>query len=227
MQAAIFDMDGVLLDNLEYHLLAFQQLGREQGRELTRLQIEGVFGRKNDDMLQALLERSMDRAELDRLADRKEAIYRELAAPHVVRLMVPGLLGLLGELAAAEVPMAVATSGPPENVALVFEGLGIRRHFCAVVTGGEVERGKPHPDIFLKAAGLAGVDPVRCVVFEDSRSGIQAALASGGRCVALATTHPVEELRDLEPHMIVRDFQGLGIDTLKRLWPEQTGPETS
>lgn len=206
MRGAIFDMDGVLLDNLKVHLLAFQQLGREQGRELTREQIESVFGRKNDDMLQVLLGRQLGREELDRLAARKEAIYRDLARPHVGDLVVPGLRAFLERLHGAGFGIGLATSGPPENVQLVFDGVGIGSYFSVVVTGGDVERGKPHPDIFLKAAAMLAVEPAACLVFEDSRSGIQAAQAAGSRCVALATTHTAAELEDLHPYRIVQDF---------------------
>ncbi len=217
IRGAIFDMDGVLLDNLSYHLRAFQQLGREQGRELTREQIEAVFGRKNDDMLRVLLGRELNRQELDALADRKEAIYRDLARPDVGRLVVPGLLSFLDRLRGAGLHMAVATSGPRENVNLVFDGLGIGPYFSAVVTGRDVVRGKPHPDAFLLAAARLGLPASDCVVFEDSRSGIQAGLAAGARCVALATTHSAAELEDLRPHRIIRDFRDLTPEELELL----------
>ncbi|GAB4113917.1 MAG: HAD family hydrolase [Acidobacteriota bacterium] len=217
IRGAIFDMDGVLLDNLAYHLQAFQELGREQGRHLSREQIEAVFGRKNDDMLRFLLDRDLSREELDVLADRKEAIYRDLARADVPRLAVPGLLSFLDQLHQAGIRMAVATSGPRENVNLVFEKLAIGPYFTAVVTGKDVERGKPHPDAFLEAAARLGLSPADCVVFEDSRSGIQAGLAAGARCVALATTHTAQELADLRPHRIIRDFHELTLEDLERL----------
>ncbi len=217
IRGAIFDMDGVLLDNLSYHLRAFQQLGREQGCELTQEQIEAVFGRKNDDMLRVLLDRELNRQELDVLADRKEAIYRDLARPDVGRLVVPGLLSFLDRLRGAGLHMAVATSGPRENVNLVFDGLGIGPYFSAVVTGRDVVRGKPHPDAFLLAAARLGLPASDCVVFEDSRSGIQAGLAAGARCVALATTHSATELQDLRPHRIIRDFRELTPQELELL----------
>jgi beta-phosphoglucomutase family hydrolase len=210
-------MDGVLLDNLSYHLRAFQELGREQGRPLSREQIEAVFGRKNDDMLRFLLDRDLSQEELEVLADRKEAIYRDLARPDVPRLVVPGLLSFLDRLREAGLRMAVATSGPRENVDLVFEKLAIGSYFTAVVTGKDVERGKPHPDAFLEAAARLGVAPADCVVFEDSRSGIQAGLAAGARCVALATTHSAQELADLHPHRIIRDFHELTLEELEHL----------
>ncbi|HRR56999.1 MAG TPA: HAD-IA family hydrolase, partial [Acidobacteriota bacterium] len=111
----------------------------------------------------------------------------------------------------------IATSGPPENVSLVTEELGLGKYFEAVVTGDEVTNGKPHPEAFLRAAEKLRLPSATCVVFEDSLSGVQAALAAGCRCVALTTSHSVEELRDLRPHRIVSDFRGLAVEDVLNL----------
>lgn len=218
MQGAIFDMDGVLVDNLDCHVRAFQQLGAEQGQTLSRDQISAVFGQKNRDMLGTLLGRDLTEEEVERLSHRKEEIYRRVAADEIVSMIVPGLRELLDSLRSDGIRMAVATSGPPENVEFVFDRLGIRDYFDGVITAREVERGKPDPDAFLKAAASIGVEPADTVVFEDSRSGIKAGLASGAKCVALATTHRAEELQDLNPHLICSDFRNLTPDDLWSLW---------
>ncbi|HRR27018.1 MAG TPA: HAD family phosphatase [Acidobacteriota bacterium] len=217
LEGAIFDMDGVLLDNLEYHLEAFQRLGEELGHPIAWEDIRKVFGRKTEDMLRVLLNRELTSAEAKALERRKEEIYRELIRPTLREHIVPGLEEFLEALSEHGIRMAIATSGPPENVSLVTEELGLGKYFEAVVTGDEVTNGKPHPEAFLRAAEKLRLPSATCVVFEDSLSGVQAALAAGCRCVALTTSHSVEELRDLRPHRIVSDFRGLAVEDVLNL----------
>ncbi len=217
IKGVIFDMDGVLLDNVEYHLEAFRLFGEEQGKSLTREDIQSVFGRKNWDMLEALLKRRLEKEEADRLADRKEELYRQLIHSEMQEAVVNGLPEFLESLEKEGLPMAVATSGPIENVDMVFDGLGIRSRFSAVVTGDQVQHGKPHPEAFLTAAELLNLPPEDCVVFEDSISGIKAALSAGSKCVAVATTHDEDEINTLSPHLVILDFQGFSPDRLQEL----------
>jgi len=218
MQGAIFDMDGVLLDNVQFHLEAFRRFGEEQGRNLTREDVYGVFGRKNEDMFPALLGRDLSADEVTRFEERKESIYRDLIRPTLASHLVPGLLTLLGELRSSSKKMAVATSGPPENVEMVLAELGLGEYFSAVITSRQVKLGKPHPEAFLKAAEALGLPASATVVFEDSLSGVKAALAAGSKCVALTTTHDRAELEALAPDRIVSDFTGLNLRELAALW---------
>jgi beta-phosphoglucomutase len=214
IQGAIFDMDGVLLDNLHFHVEAFRRVGEEEGRSLRPDEVSAVFGRKTDEMFETLLGRSLSPAEADRLDRRKEAVYREMMRPHLEECVVGGLEAFLATLRERAIPVALATSGPVENVDMVLDGLRLRPHFSAVVTAAEVRRGKPDPEVFLKAAAGLGLLPERCVVFEDSPSGIVAALRAGCRCVALATTLSPVELEKLSPHRIVPDFSALTLEDL-------------
>lgn len=216
LTGAIFDMDGVLLNNLEYHLEAFQLLGLEEQREWGRQEILATFGRRNRDMLESLFGAPLSPQKLKRLAARKEELYRRRIADELGETMVPGLPEFLKDLRDAKIAIALATSGPPENVNLVLEGLRIRGFFRSVVTGEEVRNGKPDPEIFLLAAQRLGQVAGDCVVFEDSESGIRAALRAGCRCAALATTHRRGELQQLAPHLILDDFTGITTEILRR-----------
>lgn len=217
LEGAIFDMDGVLLDNADFHVEAFRVFGREQGVELSREAVFSVFGQKNRDMLRALLRRELSEGEIDRFAARKEEIYRELIRPVLRERVVPGLFELLGLLDSTGTYLALATSGPIENVDLVLDGLDLRKYFSAIVTGRDVRRGKPDPECFLLAAGRLGLDPAGCVVFEDSVSGVRAALSAGCICVAIATTHPRQHLQVVRPNVVVEDFRGFGPEQLSTL----------
>jgi len=213
IDGAIFDMDGVLVDNVEYHMRAWKQLGRESGKILTEEAVRTVFGQRNREIIGALISPSFSREELSRLAARKEELYRGFMLPELKP--VAGLQEFLDDLRKEGLKTAVATSGPNENVAMVLDGLGIRGYFDAVVTGADVTKSKPDPEIFLLAAQRLGLPPGHCVVFEDSASGIKAARRAGCPCIALATTHKPEELTAHSPDRIVLDFCGIRASVLR------------
>lgn len=217
IEAVIFDMDGVILDNAHLHLESFRRLGEEEGREFTEEDVLSVFGQRNHEMLEALLERKLEPEEVVRMASRKEELYREIVKPQLRERMVPGLDDLLEELHSAGLPMALATSGPIENVDLVLDGLNIRRFFTAALTGADVSKSKPDPEVFLLAAERLGFSAGACVVFEDTPSGVAAALRAGSRCVALATTHSEDELGELNPDQIIRDFTQISVSEIRAL----------
>ena len=207
IEGVIFDMDGVLIDNVDYHVRAWKALVKEMGKVADEASIRSVFGRRNKDILRALLGGSPDLEELQRGTERKEELYRGFIKPHVKETVVPGLRSLLSALQKKQVSRAVGTSGPPENVKLILGELGLEECFDAIATGPEVEEGKPAPDIFLLAAQRLGVQPHKCLVFEDSPAGIEAAQRAGCHCVALSTTHAREELERWVPVSIVADFR--------------------
>lgn len=217
IEGAIFDMDGVLLDNVNYHLRAWQHFGREQGMELSEEEILAVFGQRNREILKALLKSPLSDDELLRLGNRKEEIYRSLLGAELERAVVPALTDFLVDLEREGLRLAVATSGPPENANFALEGLKIVPFFKAVITGQDVQRSKPDPEIFLLAAQRLGLSPGRCVVFEDSASGIRAAREAGCLCVGVATTHNVQELQQFSPTCIIRDFRDIRAGEIKCL----------
>ena len=217
VEGAIFDMDGVLLDNLDFHLKAFKLFGKEQGRILTTEQIQSVIGRTNSDMLQALLERDLSEEEINLYENRKEELYRLLIRPQLSETVVAGLFEWVQTLKEESLRLALATSGPMSNVAMVLDELALREYFEVIITGGQVQKGKPDPEAFLLAAQGLKLEPASCVVFEDSFSGVRAALAAGCKCVALATTHTEAELIAVAPHLIAKDFRSLSVGTLRDL----------
>ena len=145
-------------------------------------------------------------AELD---DRKEIAFREIIAQ--VFPAMPGASELLKTLRADGFKLAVGSSGPRENVELVLDRLGAVSLFDGVVTGSDVTRGKPDPQVFLMAAERMDVLPRRCVVIEDATAGILAAHAAEMTCVGLVSTGRTrDELAAAE----------LVVDTLDELSPD-------
>jgi beta-phosphoglucomutase len=133
-------------------------------------------------------------------------LFRDMLKPHLVRHLVPGIAEFLDRCKG--VPIGLATNAEPANVDFVLDGAGLRTHFHVVVDGHQVERPKPYPDVYLRAAGLLGVDPGNCIVFEDSPTGIAAASASGARVVGVGS-HSAE-LPQVD--LFIRDFFDPALD---------------
>jgi beta-phosphoglucomutase family hydrolase len=189
----IFDMDGVIINNHRYHYLAWQELAAKYGVEITSdFYKNKMNGRTFMGIMEAVFERPMPVEEARAKAMEKEAIYRELYSPHMN--MINGLMEFLEEARKKEIPMAVGTSAPAENVTFTLDGLNIRDFFQAVLDDQSVTKGKPDPEIYLKCASAIKRPNEKCIVFEDAMSGIQAGKAAGSTVVALATSHPKNEL---------------------------------
>jgi len=187
MPGVLFDMDGVLVDSGPMHREAWGLLAAEVGRELTPAFFDETFGMRNDDILARLLGPGLEAARAARLGERKETLYRSLAAGRLVP--APGALVLAEALRAAGWRQAVASSGPRQNVELMLGTTGLGAWIDAWVSAEDVRRAKPHPEVFLAAASRLGLAPEACVVIEDAPVGIEAGLAAGMAVVALAPTH--------------------------------------
>ena len=192
--AAAFDMDGTLDDNMGIHALAWMQFAKGLGVDgLSAERFEQHYaGKKNDEIFPDLLQRAVSAQELRTLAWDKEALYRSMAAPHLKPM--PGLLAFLGLLRSRGISIALATAAPLENRVLVLEACGLRDGFDVIVGAEDVVRGKPAPDIFLAAAARLGIDPTRCIAFEDGKNGVLSARAAGMEVVGVVTTTPAATL---------------------------------
>ncbi|TAG02050.1 MAG: HAD family phosphatase [Betaproteobacteria bacterium] len=187
LDALIFDMDGTLVDSMPFHEKAWDVMLPELGVSIDRFEFfTWSAGLTNREIFPRLLKRDVTGEELAALADRKEAIYRDCYAPHMA--LMPGALEVIRRAEQGRVRVAMGTAAPPENVELVVDGLSVRHHFPVIVGGNDVANGKPDPEVFLKAAARMGVAPSRCLVFEDTPAGIEAAFRAGMHCVAITTT---------------------------------------
>lgn len=194
--AFIFDMDGTLVDNMAFHVQAWFIFFREQGMDITEDQVRAqAFGKTSEEILRAVLGNHLTPVEIAAYAERKEVIYRALYLPQMKPL--PGLVDFLREAQRLGIPMTVATSARMENIRLVLEGLGIASLFQVLVGADDVSVGKPDPEIYLTTARRLHIPPERCLVFEDSMLGLEAAYRAGMRAIAVATSHAPHELQAL------------------------------
>src|SRR5687768_6660643 len=172
-RAAIWDVDGTLVDTAELHFLAWQAACRELGRDFTRADFAATFGRRNPEILAHLFGDRLGPDEVARLGDHKEDLYRAAARRGIT--LLPGAAALLDGLHQAGFRQAIGSSAPRANLDLILELTGVARHFQAVASSEDTQRGKPDPQVFLVAAQRLGVEPGRCVVFEDAVAGVEAA----------------------------------------------------
>jgi beta-phosphoglucomutase len=186
----IFDMDGVLIDSFEPHRRSWQAMAREHDVEMTDEQFAMTFGRTSRDIIHHFWGETITDEQIRQMDDRKEALFREILREQIP--VMPGAIELIDDLAAHGFRMGVGSSGPPENVLLVVERLGLKQRLTGIVTGLDVTRGKPDPQVFLLAAKRMGLEPDRCSVVEDAVHGITAAKRAGMKAIALTGTAPRE-----------------------------------
>ena len=214
--AAIFDMDGTLIDNTPYHLKSWQALFKKYGKgDLTKqtyyTEISGVPVMET---VRRIFGGDHDEEGLKALLDEKEEFYRQAYAPFVTP--INGLENFLTELKDVGVNMAMATSATIQDIDFILDRIPIRNDFEVIVNSTMVKKPKPDPQIFLKAAEKLGRKPADCVVFEDSLAGIKAANDAGMKVVGITTGHTADELQPVA--LVITDYTDLTVQKLAALF---------
>jgi beta-phosphoglucomutase len=196
--AAIFDIDGTLVDNMALHAEAFSVFAERHGLPpVTPQDRARLDGRRNSEIFPILFNRDVPRDEWQAYEAEKEGLYREISRGRLVPMT--GLLRLLARLTAGGIPIALATSAPEPNVVHTLHEIGMAGRFPVIVRGDQVARGKPAPDVFIEAGRRLEVPAERCLVFEDAPMGIVAAHAAGMPVVALTTSFDAAHFAGLLP----------------------------
>lgn len=216
--AAIFDMDGVLVNSNPFHIQKWIAFLKERRVAFDPEAVpRQILGMHNDDAFRTYFGATLTPDEMRQLGHELEAQFRRAFRPHAQPM--PGLVVLLDELADAGIPMAVASSAIRENVEFVVDVLNIRRYFRVLVSGDEVTAHKPAPDIYQLAARELGAKTSECVAFEDSPPGIAAAKNAGMKCIAIASTFPLAELETRSrADLALPGFEGLTLTALRKLF---------
>tara|TARA_R110002096_G_scaffold33146_28_gene95948 strand:- start:136 stop:828 length:693 start_codon:yes stop_codon:yes gene_type:complete len=205
----VFDLDGVLIDSHDQHKQSWFALADELGKPLTAEQFKRSFGMRNEMCIPDVFEWTTpdDHEQIAELGNRKEILYRELLSADGLDPL-PGVVALIQALADAKIPISLGSSTSRKNIEVCFSSTGLDQYFGTYYTGAEdVTRGKPHPDVFLKAAEKISRDPINCLVIEDAHVGIEAALAAGMKAIAVTTTHPRDSFADAGASLIVDSLE--------------------
>ena len=218
--ALIFDMDGVLVDSNPFHVQKWIEFLHERGIPYNAEDLpKQVLGSRNDTAFRRFFGRDLREGEIEKLSEDLEARFRAAFRPHAQPLL--GLKTLMDECRAEGIPLAVASSAMTKNVDFVVDTLKLRSYFASIVTGDDVSRPKPDPEIYIQAAERLTLAPAKCVAFEDSFVGIESAKRASMKCVAIASTFAAEELRSqTQADLVVKNFEELSLARLRELFKE-------
>ena len=205
----IFDIDGVLLDSYKMHYECWRTIAEKHSIYVSEKEFDSLFGRRGSEIVREIWGKDLPGEQVVAIHRQKQALYRENLQRNFPEM--DGAIQLIDALAAEGFVLGIGSSAPPENVEMSLNGLGRAKSFKAVVTGSDVTRGKPDPQVFLLAAQRMGLKPADCAVIEDAVAGITAALAGGMTAIALAGTAPAESLT----------MADLVVTSLRQLTPKQ------
>ena len=207
-KAYIFDIDGTLTDNMHFHHEAWMRFIK-----LKKLGIDAATFERNYhkgtliEVMARFFPTLKTEEELRQVGNEKEALYSNTYGQFLKPL--PGLHLFLKQLKQKNIPVGLATMGDQNNLEMTLKQLEITSYFHSTTGGDQVKQGKPHPEIFLRAAEKIGVDPQDCLAFEDTQSGITAAQAAGMQVVGVATQFSEKKLLDLGGVVAVKDFENV------------------
>ncbi|MGY4539936.1 beta-phosphoglucomutase [Mucilaginibacter sp. UYNi724] len=215
--AAIFDMDGTLIDNTPYHYQAWQQLFKKYDiPDLSReTYLSSISGVPILNTLKKYFGEETDEAKMQQLIKEKKDFYEQAFKPFL--RPINGLETFLTDLKNAGVKMALATSSNMDDVEFIFGTIPIRKYFDAIIIGSMVSEPKPSPLIFLKAAEHLNTRPEKCAVFEDSISGLKAGRNAGMKVVGITTAHPPETVTKLA-ELVINDYADIDLHKMAALF---------
>lgn len=214
--AFLFDKDGVITDNNAWHKLAWHRFLVDFKLQIPDEEFEKkIYGRTNEEILHEIWPKPLTAKEAEELSEAKEALFRELYFPDFK--LTQGLSSFFKKANNLGISMAVATNAPKSNLDFTLDTARIRHYFKATVYALQVGKPKPAPDVYLKAAELLGFTPEKCIVFEDSLTGIKAARAAGTAVVAITTTYSraalervadlvIDSFEDIDPGQLYEIF---------------------
>jgi HAD superfamily hydrolase (TIGR01509 family) len=215
-KALLFDWDGVVIDSASLHCRSWELLSQELDKPLPNNHFEAGFGKRNETIIPEILDWTNDATQINHWGKRKEQLYRQLGKKEGITLL-PGVKEFLEQAYRQSFLLCVGTSTEKKNVLLAMKQHGLDKFFHGIIASEDVTHGKPNPEVFLKGARKLGCNPDECVVFEDSPHGILAAKKAKMKTIALSTTHPEKDLRELTPDLILASFVNQSIDIIHSL----------
>ena len=187
-KAMLFDMDGVLVDSEPIHFASRTKILNHYGIETSDEELSHYTGILSDAFLTDIAKKRGVDIPIAEACDLIKSNFRDIIDSYDLR-PIDGIPELLQELHSRDISMAIASSSSPEVIDKLTTRIGIKQYFQAFVSGHQVEKSKPAPDIYLTAAGALKQLPTDCVVLEDSHNGIVAGHAAHCYCIGFRSPH--------------------------------------
>ncbi|WP_391573726.1 beta-phosphoglucomutase [Cohnella sp.] len=213
IQACLFDLDGVICDTAKYHFQAWKRLADELGFVFTledNERLKGVSRRESLDIVLEVGRVVADEKAKGRMAERKNEWYVESISRIGEEELLEGVKSFLESLRKAGIRVALGSAS--KNADLILDRLRIKGYFDAIIDGTKIAKAKPDPEVFLEGAKAVGVEPSRCIVFEDAVAGIEAAKNARMKCVGVGRA---DLLRAAD--LVIPSFVGVDLSLLDKL----------
>ncbi|WP_339717754.1 HAD family phosphatase [Cyclobacterium amurskyense] len=213
-QAVIFDMDGVICHTNPFHSEAFKVFFGKRGLNPTEEEFEKhMYGKSNKYIFNHFLGREIVGEEFTNLENEKEGLFREIYADNIKT--IPEFLPFLQGLKKEGYRTGVATSAPRANLDLIMGHLKFSPNMESILASENVKNHKPDPEVYLTSAKLLDVNPANCLVFEDSFSGVSAAINAGMQVVGVLSSHAKEDLPPCQ--LYINDYSEIDLQTVDQL----------
>lgn len=213
-RAAIFDMDGVVVDTVPIHFKAWQRMFKDYGHDFTfeeyKQKVDGIP--RIDGATNVLTHLSPE--EINKASDKKQEYFLEELEKETIPVY-QSTVDLIVQLQKEHVKAAVISSS--KNARFILKRIGLLSRLSAVVSGRDIEKGKPDPEVFLKAAKMVNTLSSECVVFEDAILGVEAAKKAGMKCIGIDRYNDPDRLKKAD--LIVKDLEEVSYDSLLKLFP--------
>jgi beta-phosphoglucomutase len=186
-KAFLFDLNGTMIDDMPYHIKAWYQILQQHDPALTIERVKAECYGKNEELLERIFPGRFSELETAQMILAKEKTYQEVFTSQL--RLITGLHDFLDYAQKEGIKIAIGTAAIMDNVDFVLDGVNIHQYIDVIVSADDVDESKPHPETFLKCAGLLQFAPGDCLVFEDTPKGAESAFNAGMDCVIITTLH--------------------------------------
>lgn len=217
-KALIFDFNGTLFWDTEYHKAAWSAISkRYRGVEVSRSESHHLNGRTNAETIAYLLGRNPTAPEVRAISEEKEGLYEQICLANRPLTLAPGAVELIKAAKEQDIPVAIATSAGEDNIERYKKWFNLLSLFdeSAIIFDNGKRKGKPEPDIYLDACNALGMEARLCTVFEDTRAGIQSAYrAHIGSIIAVASPgSDTQTIKGMDGvHALITDFSAYRLE---------------
>lgn len=212
-KAFLFDLNGTMIDDMDFHIRAWYGILNGLGANISMAQMKEECYGKNDELLERIFPSRFSVEEKTKMSYDKETAYQNEFRPSL--RLLDGLDDFLSRAADQNIPMAIGSAAIMYNIDFVLDGMNIRHHFPVIVSAEQVVMSKPDPETYILCADRLGIAYEKCIVFEDAPKGVEAAQRAGMQCVVLTTMHTKEEFSSYDNIIcFVKDYTDPQLNSL-------------